>query len=59
MLSLCLRLSSLNLCHLIFVVIVILFGLNCFINSVLAYFHIPHIHFFNTKLELVFGNLGV
>ena len=43
-LSLCLHLSSLNLCHLIFAVVVILFGLDCFINSFLAYFHIPHIH---------------
>ena len=39
-----LHLSSLNLYRLIFVVDVILFGLDCFINSVLAYFHIPHIH---------------
>ena len=44
MLSLCLHLSSLNLCHLISTVVVILFGLDCFINSVLVYFHIPHIH---------------
>ena len=44
MLSLCLHLSSLNLCHLIYAVVVILFGLDCFINSVLAYFHITHIH---------------
>ena len=34
----------LNLCHLISDVVVILFGLDCFINSVLAYVHIPHIH---------------
>ena len=44
MLSLCLHLSSLNLCHLISTVVVILFDLDFFINSVLAYFHIPHIH---------------
>ena len=44
MLSLCLHLSSLNLCYLISAVIVILFVLDCFINSVLAYFHILHIH---------------
>ena len=44
MLSLCLHLSSLNLCDLISAVVVILFGLDCFINSVLAYFHIPYIH---------------
>ena len=37
MLSLCLHLSSLSLCHLIFAVVVILFGLDCFINSALAY----------------------
>ena len=44
MLSLCLHLSSLNLCHLISVVVVILFGLDCFINSGLAYVHVPHIY---------------
>ena len=44
MLSLCLHFSSLNLCYLISAVIVILFGLDCSINSVLTYFHIPHIH---------------
>ena len=44
MLFLCLHLSSFNLCHLISVVVVILFGLDCFINSILAYFPIPHIH---------------
>ena len=44
MLSLYLHLSSLNLCHLIFAVVLILFGLDCFINSVLAYFHILHVH---------------
>ena len=35
-LSLCLHLSSLNLCHLISVVNVILFGLRLFINSVIC-----------------------
>ena len=44
MLSLCLHLSSLNLCLLIAAVVVINFGLDCFTNSVLAYFHISHIH---------------
>ena len=44
MLSSCLHLSSFNLCHLISVVVVILFDLDCFINYVLAYFPIPHIH---------------
>ena len=42
--ALCLHLSSLNLCHLITAVVVINYGLDCFINSVLAYFHISHIH---------------
>ena len=44
MLSLYLHLSSLNLFHLIYVVVVILFALDCFINLVLAYVHIPYIH---------------
>ena len=44
MLSLCLQLSSLNLCHLIYAVVVILFCLDCFINSVLVYVHVPHIY---------------
>ena len=44
MLSLCLHLSSLNLFHLISVVVVILFGLDYFINFVLAFVHILHIH---------------
>ena len=58
MLSLCLHLSSLNFCHLISAVVVILFGLDCFINSNLAYVHVPHILFYN-KLELVICKLGV
>ena len=57
MLSLCLHLSSLNLCLLNIVVVVINYGLDCFINSVLSYFHIPHIH--DNKFELVICNLGV
>ena len=43
-LSMCLHLSFLNLCHLISAVDVILFGLDFFINSVLAYIHVLHIH---------------
>ena len=58
MLSLCLHLSSLNFCHLISAVVVILFGLDCFINSDLAYVHVSHILFYN-KLELVICKLGV
>ena len=58
MLFFCLHLSSFNLCHLISAVVVILFGLDFFINSSLAYFHIPHI-LFDNKLELVICNLGV
>ena len=58
MLSLCLHLSSLYVCHLITVVVVIIFGLDCFINSVLAYIHVPHILFEN-KLELIFCKLRV
>ena len=58
MLSLCLHLSSLNFCHIISAMVVILFGLDCFINSDLAYVHVPHILFYN-KLELVICKLGV
>ena len=36
LLSLCLHLSSLNLCHLISTANVILFGLRLFINSVIS-----------------------
>ena len=43
-LSLYLHLSSLYLCLLFSAVDVILFGLDCFINSVLAYVHVPHIY---------------
>ena len=43
-LSLCLHLSSLNLCHLIFAVDVILFGLDCLSILLYAYIHIPHIN---------------
>ena len=38
------HLSSLNLYLLITTVVVINYGLECFIDSVLAYFHILHIH---------------
>ena len=44
LLSLCLHLSSLNLCHLISAVDVILFGLDCLSILYLAYVHIPHIN---------------
>ena len=43
-LSLCLHLSSLNLCHLIYVVDVILFDLDCLPILCYAYSHIPHIN---------------
>ena len=43
-LSLCLHLSSLNLCHLISTVDVILFGLDCLSILYLAYVHFPHIN---------------
>ena len=46
-----LHLSSLNLCHLISAVVVILFGLDCVINFVLVYFHILHIHCFIINLN--------
>ena len=39
------------LCLLITAVVVINFGLNCFTNSVLAYFHIPHIYCLIISLE--------
>ena len=43
-LSLCLHLSSLNLCHLFSAVDVILFGLDCLSILYLAYVHILHIN---------------
>ena len=43
-LSLCLHLSSLNLCHLISIVNMILFGLRLFIILLYAYIHIPRIN---------------
>ena len=59
MLSLCLHLSSLNLCLLIIVVVVINYGLDCFIDSVLACFHIFAHTLFDNKLESVICNMGV
>ena len=58
MLYLCLHLSSLNLYHLISAVVVILFGLDCFINSVLAYVHVPHIYCLIISLNRYFVNWG-
>ena len=59
MLSLCLHLSSLNLCHLISTMVVILFGLDYFINSALSLcLYSAHI-LFDNKLELVISNLEV
>ena len=43
-LYLCLHLSSLNLCHLISAVEVILFGLDCLSILLYAYVNIPHIN---------------
>ena len=57
MLSLYLHLSSLNLYHLISVVVVILFGLDCFINFVLSLCSYSVYTLFDNKLELVIGNL--
>ena len=59
MLSLCLHLSSLNLCHLISVVVVDLFGLDWFINSVLSLCSYSTHTLFDNKLELVICNLRV
>ena len=43
-LSLCLHLSSLNLCQLIFAMDVILFGIDCLSILLYAYVHISHIN---------------
>ena len=59
MLSLCLHISSLNLCLLIIVVVVINYGLDCFINSVFSLFSYFVHTLFDNKLELVIYNLGV
>ena len=53
-LSLCLHLSSLNLCHLISVVDVILFGLDC----LYVYVYIPHINCLIISLNWQFVNWG-
>ena len=58
MLSLCLHLSSLNLCHLISVVDVILFGLDCLSILLYAYVHIPHINCLIISLNWYFVNWG-
>ena len=58
MLSLCLHLSSLNFCLLITAVVVFNFDLDCFANSILAYFHIPHIHYLIISLCWYFVNWG-
>ena len=54
MLSLCLHFSSLNLCHLISVMDVILFGLDYVINSVLVYLHFPHVLYLLISLNWYF-----
>ena len=59
MLSFCLHLSYFNLCHLISVVVVILFGLDFFINSVFSLCSYSAHTLFDNKLELVICNLGV
>ena len=51
-LFLCLHLSFLNLFHLISVVGVILFGLDCISILFLAYVHIPHINCFILRIIL-------
>ena len=59
MLSLYLHLFSLNRFHLISVVVMILFGLDFFINSVLSLCSYSAHTLFDNKLELVICNLGV
>ena len=59
MLSLCLHFFSLNLCHLVFTMVVILFGLDYFINFVLNLCSYSAHTLFDNKLELVICNLGV
>ena len=58
-LSLCLHISSLNLCHLISAVNVILFGLRLFINSVICLCSYSAHELFDNKLELVICKSGV
>ena len=57
-LSLCLHLSSLNLCHLISVVDVILFGLDCLSILLYVYVYIPHINCLIISLNRQFVNWG-
>ena len=52
MLTLCLHFSSLYLCHLITAMVMIIYGLDCFINFVLAYVHVPHIDCLILSLNL-------
>ena len=58
MLSLCLHLFSLNLCHLISAVDVILFGLDWLSIMLYSYVHIPHINCLIISLNWYFVNLG-
>ena len=58
MFSLYLHLSALNLCNLISVVVVILFVLDCFINSMLSLCSFSAHTLFDNKIELVICNLG-
>ena len=59
MLSLCLYLSSLSLYLLITVVIVIIYGLECITNLVIAYISYSAHILFVYKLVLLIFNLGV
>ena len=59
MLSLCLYLSSLSLYLLITVVIVIIYGLECITNLVIAYISFSANILFDYKLVLVILYLGV
>ena len=59
MLSLCLHLSSLNLCYLISAVDVILIGLDYVINFFFSLFTFSSRTLFVDKLELVICNLGI
>ena len=59
MLFLCLNLSSLNLCLFITTMVVINYGLDCFINFVFSVFSYSARTLFDNKLELVICNLGV
>ena len=57
-LSLCLHLSSLNLCHLISAVHVILFGLDFLSILYYAYVHISHINCLILSLNWLLVNWG-